>query len=124
MVSALAARRWACARLIGSAVVIAVGLGESRTTFVSGTKGRAFRGVTLIRRCRTHRDRRVVHVSVVTDRRCPVSLALCAGAYWRPRLAPPRVRSGGSRVPPPSSSFPLAPNPGSLGRSRGGGFVH
>ena len=53
IVSALAARRCACARLIGSAVVIAVGLGESRTTFVSGTKGRAFRGATLIRRCRT-----------------------------------------------------------------------
>ena len=53
IVSALAARRFACARLIGSPVVIAVGLGESRTTFVSGTKGRAFRGATLIRRCRT-----------------------------------------------------------------------
>src|SRR6185436_16076329 len=34
-------------------------LGESRTTFVPGTKGRAFRGATLIRRCRTLRDRRV-----------------------------------------------------------------
>ena len=75
-------------------------------------------------RCHPHsamphsRDRRVVHVSVVTDRRCPVSLALCAGAYWRPRLAPPRVRSGGSRVHPPSSSFRLAPTAGSLGRRR------
>jgi hypothetical protein len=37
------------------------------------------------------------------DRRCPVSLALCAGAYW-PGTSPD-VRSGGSRVhsPPPSS---------------------
>ena len=32
------------------------------------------------------------------DRRCPVSLALCAGAYWRLRPWPLRVRSGGSRV--------------------------
>src|SRR5687768_15004586 len=49
-----------------------------------GTKGRAFRGATLIRRCRTL----VTDGSstfVVADRRCPVSLALCAGAYWRPR---------------------------------------
>ena len=49
--------------------------------FVSGTKGRAFRGATLIRRCRTLPDRRAVRVATVTDRRCPVSLALCAGAY-------------------------------------------
>src|SRR4029077_9480249 len=49
--------------------------------FRPGTKGRAFRGATLIRRCRTLPDRRVIRVAVVTDRRCPVSLALCAGAY-------------------------------------------
>ena len=66
--------------------------------------------------CRTHRDRRAVGVSTDADRRCPVSLALCAGAYWRPRLAPPRVRSGGSRVHSPSSSSRLPPAAGSLGR--------
>ena len=53
IVSALAARRLACARLSGSAVLIAVGLENQETTFRPGTKGRAFRGATLIRRCRT-----------------------------------------------------------------------
>jgi len=41
-----------------------------------------------------------------SDRRCLLSLAPCAGAYWRRPC--PRVRSGGSRVhlpsPPPRSS--------------------
>ena len=78
-------------------------------------------------RCHPHsamphsRDRRVGRgFATAADRRCPVSLALCAGAYWRPRLAPPRVRSGGSRVHSPSSSFRLAPTAGSLGRRRDG----
>ena len=66
--------------------------------------------------CRTRRDRRAGGVSTAADRRCPISLALCAGAYWRPRLAPPRVRSGGSRVHSLSSSSRLAPAAGSLGR--------
>ena len=81
---------------------------------VSGTKGRAFRGATLIRRCRTLLTDGPGLPP--TDRRCPISLALCAGAYWRLRLAPLRVRSGGSRVHSLSSSFRLAPTAGSLGR--------
>ena len=73
-------------------------------------------------RCHPHsamphsRDRRPTGVPTADDRRCPLSLALCAGAYWRPRLAPPRVRSGGSRVHSLSSSFRLAPAAGSLCR--------
>ena len=66
--------------------------------------------------CRTRCDRRTRGVSTAADRRCPISLALCAGAYWRPRLPPPRVRSGGSRVHSLSSSSRLAPAAGSLGR--------
>ena len=66
--------------------------------------------------CRTRCDRRADGVSTAADRRCPISLALCAGAYWRPRLSPPRVRSGGSRVHSLSSSSRLAPAAGSLGR--------
>ena len=50
IVSALAASRLVCARLIGSLVVIAVGLRIKKRPFVPGTKGRAFRGATLIRR--------------------------------------------------------------------------
>ena len=54
-----------------------------RTAVRPGTKGRAFRGATLIRRMPHSPDRRVGRGSVtVADRRCPVSLALCAGAYW------------------------------------------
>ena len=83
IVSALAARRWACARLSGSAVVIAVGLGESRTTFVSGTKGRAFRGATLIRRCRTL----VTDGSVACRRGHRSALPCIAGALRRSLLA-------------------------------------
>ena len=85
--SALAARRWACARLIGSAVVIAVGLGESRTTFVSGTKGRAFRGATLIRRCRT----------LVTDGRSTSPWSPIGAALYRWRSAPEPTGVRGSR---------------------------
>ena len=87
IVSALAARRWACARLIGSAVVIAVGLGESRTTFVSGTKGRAFRGATLIRRCRT----------LVTDGRSASPRSPIGAALYRWRSAPEPTGVRGSR---------------------------
>ena len=63
------------------------------------------------------RDRRA---TLVADRRCPLSLALCAGAYWRPWPLPRRVRSGGSRVhsPPPSPRFP--PATGSLCRRHDG----
>src|SRR6185503_9736586 len=57
---------------------------ESRTTVRPGTKGRAFRGATLIRRCRTLLTDGPA-ACATTDRRCPVSLALCAGAYWRLR---------------------------------------
>ena len=120
IVSALAARRWACARLIGSAVVIC---GWPRR-IKNDLRLRDER--SCLPRCHPHsamphsRDRRAVHVSAVTDRRCPVSLALCAGAYWRLRLASPRVRSGGSRVHSPSSPLRLAPTAGSLGRRRDG----
>ena len=67
--------------------------------------------------CRTRRDRRV--------RRCRHRRPIGAALYrWRSapeptgvaRLAPPRVRSGGSRVHSPSSSSRLAPAAGSLGR--------
>ncbi len=71
--------------------------------FVPGTKGRAFRGATLIRRVPHSRDRRP-GFETLDDRRCPVSLALCAGAYWvggRPRRS---VR----RLPGP---FPVAAAP-------------
>ena len=115
----MAARRWACARLIGSAVVIAGCLGESRTTV------RLRDERSCLPRCHPHsamphsrdrRDGRAGSNPAVADRRCPVSLALCAGAYWRPRPAPPRVRSGGSRVHSLSSSLRLAPTAGSLDR--------
>ena len=56
---------------------------ESRTTYRPGTKGRAFRGATLIRRCRTLVTDGWLGARPAADRRCPVSLALCAGAYWR-----------------------------------------
>ncbi len=61
------------------------------------------------------RDRRVGRCHPVADRRCPVSLALCAGAYWVD-VCRPTVRSGGSRVHFPSSSSRLAPAAGSLDR--------
>ena len=115
IVSALAARRWVCARLIGSAVVIAVGLGNQERPFVSGTKGRAFRGATLIRRCRT-----LVTDGPVRFRGGRSALPCIAGALRRSLLAPAarplRVRSGGSRVHSLSASLRLAPTAGSLGR--------
>jgi hypothetical protein len=60
----------------------------------TGTKGRSFRGATHIRQCRSLADgpgsrggwRAVVPLvppATPADRCCPVSLALCAGAYWR-----------------------------------------
>jgi len=64
-------------------------------------------------------------VVLTADRRCPLSLALCAGAYLRSRVAAVAVRSGGSRVhsPPPSPRFP--PATGSLcRRSTGTRPVH
>ena len=45
---------------------------------VSGTKGRAFRGATLIRLLPLSRDRWTANA---VDRRCPLTLAPCAGAY-------------------------------------------
>jgi hypothetical protein len=59
---------------------------QKTTKFVSsGTKGRYLpRCHPRSAVCRTH-DRRTVRDPVVArpiDRRCPVSLALCAGAYW------------------------------------------
>jgi hypothetical protein len=73
------------------------------TTFRPGTKGRSFRGATHIRRCRSLADgsgSRVgglcgsPHLSPATpaDRCCPLSLALCAGAYWRALEARGSVR--------------------------------
>ena len=114
-VSASLARRLVWARLSGSVVVIAWASGESQTTVRPGTKGRAFRGATLIRRCRT----------LVTDglgrcrHRRRSALPCIAGALRRSLLMSGfarRVRSGGSRVHSPSSSSRLAPAAGSLGR--------
>ena len=115
IVSALAARRCVCARLIGSAVVIVSASQNQKRPIVLGTKGRAFRGATLIRRVPHFRDRRGGWCHHRGHRRCPVSLALCAGAYWRLRC-PLRVRSGGSRGHSSSSSLRLAPTAGSLDR--------
>ena len=59
------------------------------------------------------------------DRRCPVSLALCAGAYWLGRGCGHRVRSGGSRVHSLPSSLRFPPATGSLcRRSTGTRPVH
>src|SRR5262249_53347883 len=90
---------------------------ESKRPSVPGTKGRAFRGATLIRRCRT----------CLTDRwrsRRRSALPCIAGALRRSLLGD-AVRSGGSRVhsPPPPSRFP--PATGSLcRRSTGTRPVH
>src|SRR4029079_2056755 len=57
----------------------------------------------------------VLGFEALDDRRCPVSLALCAGAYWiggRPRL----VGSGGSRVHSLSLPLRFPPATGSLCR--------
>ena len=112
IVSALAARRCACARLIGSSVVIAYGPRRIKTTFVSGTKGRAFRGATLVRRCRTLATDGPSRVSTATDRRCPfiagalrrsllTSAAYAASCSVRRLPGPfPRRRRSGSHQPP------------------------
>ena len=94
-VSALEASRLASARLIGSVVLIALSWtsGIKKRPVRPGTKGRAFRGATLIRR--------VPH-SFVTDGdgTGPVRSALpgIAGALRRSLLEVSLVRSGGSRV--------------------------
>ena len=78
-VSYSAARRLASAREIGSSMSVGNVVSRNRNDPSSpGTKGRAFRGATLFRLCRTHLYRRG---RLPADRRCPVSLALCAGAY-------------------------------------------
>ncbi len=60
---------------------------ESKRPFVSGTKGRTFRGATRLRHLCRSLGRRVglsrSGGATPADRCCPVSLALCAGAYWR-----------------------------------------
>ena len=60
----------------------------------TGTKGRSFRGATHIRRCRSLADESGSRAGRATpaDRCCPVSLALCAGAYWRALEARGSVR--------------------------------
>ena len=125
--SASRARRFASVRLSGSVVSSSSAASKNQERpFVSGTKGRAFRGATLIRRCRTLVTDGLAAVDAAADRRCPVSLALCAGAYWRcaahRRAA---VRSGGSRVHSPSSPPRFPPATGSLcRRSTGTRPVH
>ena len=129
-VSALAESRLAWPRLIGSRSGHRWPR-ESRTTDRPGTKGRAFRGATLIRRCRT----RVTDGPVAVRER--TVLAIGAALYrWRSAPEPTgsrrrvvpvvaSVRSGGSRVhsPPPSPRFP--PATGSLcRRSTGTRPVH
>ena len=109
------ARRLASVRLSGWSVLIALVPRESETTLRPGTKGRAFRGATLIRRCRT----------CVTDSpRLEAADSIGAARYrWRSAPEPTdacgvplRVRSGGSRVHSPSSPSRLAPTAGSLVR--------
>ena len=65
-----------------------------------GTKGRAFRGATLIRRLpHSLTDGRP---SRAADRRCPLSLALCAGAYLGfVACLPRRARRSVRRLPGP-----------------------
>ena len=67
----------------------------NQKTFRPGTKGRSFRGATHIRQCRSLADGSGSRVAAPVrfpapaadatpaDRCCPLSLALCAGAYWR-----------------------------------------
>jgi hypothetical protein len=77
-----------------------------------GTKGRAFRGATLFRRCRT----------LLTDGRSSLARRPPIGAAryrWRSAPEPTgdvRVRSGGSRVHSPPSSLRFPPATGSLCR--------
>src|SRR5450759_5116843 len=67
-----------------------------RPTFVhSGrTVGSTIRGATRFRHCRTHLTD---GTACPSDRRCPLSLAPCAGAYWRR----PRRRVSVRRLPGP-----------------------
>ena len=120
-VSAFAASRFAWVRLSGSRRWSRAAPPVNQNDLSSsGTKGRAFRGATLIRHCRTFLTD---GSSLDVDRRCPLSLALCAGAYLAAFAS--AVRSGGSRVhsPPPPSRFP--PATGSLcRRSTGTRPVH
>jgi hypothetical protein len=125
-VSAVAESRFAWPRLIGSALVIA-GLENQERPIVSGTKGRAFRGATLIRRCRTLVTGGRGGRPRLADRPWRSALPCIAGALRRSLLGDPcrPVRSGGSRVhsPPPSPRFP--PATGSLcRRSTGTRPVH
>src|ERR1700690_1633576 len=80
--------------------------GESKNLSSTGTKGLTFRGATHIRRCRSLADGELAAGSPLSsrsddqshrealppDRCCPVSLALCAGAYWRALEARGSVR--------------------------------
>src|SRR5262245_4444796 len=117
MVSVFGARRLASVRLSGWSVLIALVPRESETTLRPGTQGRAFRGATLIRSCRTY----------VTDRFAVARWPIGAARYrWRSAPEPTdaasglcrtdRVRSGGSRVHSPPSPPRLAPTAGSLDR--------
>ncbi len=88
---------------------------ESETTLRPGTKGRAFRGATLIRRCRTcvtdgfaARGRHSIGAALYRWRSAPEPTDACG--------IPLRVRSGSSRVHSPSSPSRLAPTAGSLVR--------
>ena len=76
---------------------------NQKRPFVPGTKGRTFRGATLIRRCRTFlTDGSVLSTA---DRRCPAIAGALRRSLLGPRLAPPRsVR----RLPGP---FPVAAAP-------------
>ena len=115
--SALAARRCACARLIGSAVVIAVGLENQERPFVPGRKvvpsavPPSFGDAALF----------VTDGSAGCRHRRPIGAALYR---WRSAPEPTGVRGSrrlafGPEAPgaiPSSSSFRLAPTAGSLGR--------
>jgi hypothetical protein len=111
IVSAEPARRFVSRRLSGSAAVMRGrrlrASRESETTFVSGTKGRAFRGATLIRRV-PHSDRRVVGR--------PADRSALPCNRWRSAPEPTGVRGLGAprsvrRLPGP---FTVVVRPGSL----------
>ena len=123
-VSALPASRFAWVRLSGSVIVTCGASGGSSPRLrespenqndlsSSGTKGRAFRGATLIRQCRTF----LTDGWSFDDRS---ALPAIAGALRRSllgsRVAAVAVRSGGSRVHSPSLPSRLPPAAGSLCR--------
>ena len=115
-VSALPASRFAWVRLSGSVSghVRRLRWSMNQNDLSSpGTKGRAFRGATLIRRCRTF-----VTDGWSPDRRS--ALPAIAGALRRSllgsRVAAVAVRSGGSRVHSPPLPSRLPPAAGSLCR--------